>query len=179
MGIVITTHSIEEQTLFQEGQTFLIKEAEMLDSGLYNEWLALLTGDVFYKIPIRITRERHAPSQFSSRSWHMNEDLGSLKMRVARTYTDYNWAEDPPSRIRHFLTNFRLGEIIEKEDCIEVEIKSNMLLYRSKFDSPAHDLLSGERSDLLRKKGGEWKLAGRTILLDHTTMGINSLGFFL
>jgi ethylbenzene dioxygenase beta subunit len=166
-------------TISHEGEQFLIMEAEILDSGQYKEWLAMLTDDIVYQIPIRITRERHASTQFSDQSWHMNEDKGSLNMRIARVYTDYNWVEDPPSRSRHFLTNFRIMELFVKEDVIEVLFKSNLLLFRNKFDNTNHDLVSAERQDLLRKHKGVWKLAKRLVLLDHTTMGMSNLGVFL
>jgi 3-phenylpropionate/cinnamic acid dioxygenase small subunit len=171
--------SDEYQKISREGEQFLLLEAEILDSGRYKEWLNMLTDDIVYQIPIRITRERHASSQFSDQSWHMNEDKGSLDMRIARVYTDYNWVEDPPSRSRHFLTNFRIKELRVQEHVTEVLFRSNLLLFRNKFDHTNHDLVSAERQDLLRKDKGVWKLANRLVLLDHTTMGMSNLGVFL
>ncbi|SDW57904.1 aromatic-ring-hydroxylating dioxygenase subunit beta [Paenibacillus sp. CF384] len=170
------------EQLLQEGQNFLIHEAELLDNGNYAEWMALLTSDIRYQIPIRLTRERHAPSPFSDQAFHMNENLASIQMRVERTFSDYNWAEDPPSRTRHFLTNFRLADVRESSDgAVEIVVLSNLLLFRSRFDSPAYDLVSGEREDTIRECGGAggWKLSRRFVRLDHTTMGISSLGIFL
>lgn len=179
MNTAIDLYAPATQRLYAEGQTFLIHEAELLDAGQYADWLKLLTEDIRYQIPIRITRERHADSDFSDRSWHMNENVGSIRMRVERTFSDYNWAEDPPSRTRHFLSNFRLVELAGSEGQPELVIRTNLLLYRSRFDSPSHDLISGERTDRLRKTAEGWKLARRLVLLDHTTMGISSLGIFL
>jgi 3-phenylpropionate/cinnamic acid dioxygenase small subunit len=176
-----TLNAATNQQWFEEGKAFLIREAELLDQGLYAQWMEELTEDIRYQIPIRVTRERHASSVFSDQSWHMNETIGSIRMRIERTYTDYNWAEDPPSRIRHFLTNFRWVESRERVGTGEVEatIKSNLLLFRSRFDSPSNDLISGERTDTLRRTAVGWKLTQRLVLLDHTTMGISSLGIFL
>ncbi|QHW34338.1 aromatic-ring-hydroxylating dioxygenase subunit beta [Paenibacillus rhizovicinus] len=165
--------------LLLEGEQFLIREAELLDRGQYGDWIGLLAADIRYQIPIRITRERHAASPFSDQAWHMNENMGSIAMRVERTFSDYNWAEDPPSRTRHFLTNFRLSEAVDRGGEQEIVVRSNLLLFRSRFDSPAYELVSGEREDTLRRTSDGWRLAKRIVWLDHTTMGISSLGIFL
>ena len=162
-----------------EGEQFLIAEAEILDKGDYKKWLTQVSDDILYRIPLRTTRERNAHSQFSSQSWHMYEDRGSLEMRVARVYTDYNFVEEPPSRSRHFLTNFRVASVKLSESTTELLMKCNLLLYRNKLDFTSYDLLSGEREDLLRKEQGVWKLAKRTVYLDHTTMGMSNLAIFL
>jgi ethylbenzene dioxygenase beta subunit len=162
-----------------EGEQFLLSEANILDTGDYKKWLTLLSEDILYRIPLRTTRERYAASQFSRHSWHMYEDRASLEMRVDRVYTDYNFVEDPPSRSRHFLTNFRVEKVNHTETTTELLMKCNMLLYRNKFDFTTYDLLSGEREDLLRKDQGVWKLAKRTVYLDHTTMGMSNLAIFL
>lgn len=170
----------QRQELLLAGQQFLIKEAELLDDGNYSEWIKLLAEDIRYQIPIRLTRERHASSPFSDQAWHMNENYKSIEMRVERTFSDYNWAEDPPSRTRHFLSNFRLNEVrTSSGGRKEIVVKSNLLLFRSRFDSPTYELVSGEREDSLRLDEQGWKLARRLVKLDHTTMGISSLGIFL
>jgi len=168
----------EERALLWEAERFLFEEAEMLDAGRYDEWLRLLTDDIVYLIPIRSTREKHA-EPFSAESWHMKEDRASLQMRVARVYTEYNWAEDPPSRSRRFVTNLRLTRTRRNELITEATIKCNVLLFRGKFDSPSHALLSGEREDVLRREEGVWKLAKRTVRLDHTTIGMSNLALFI
>lgn len=160
---------------YQEGIQFFYHEAELLDDRRYQDWLQLLTDDVVYQIPIRLTREKAANNDFSSASWLMNETKSSLKMRVHRSYTDYDWAEDPPSRTRRFLTNFR---IVKNDVNDEVLFKVNFLLFRGKFDEISPHLISGERHDTLRQVDGSWKLAKRLVYLDHTTVPMNNLSVF-
>lgn len=179
MAKTIQNQLVDKDLLVREGERFLYTEAEILDAGDYQKWLTLLTDDIAYQIPIRTTRERNAHSSFSSQAFHMNENKASLEMRVARVYTDYNFVEDPPSRSRHFLTNFRLVSVDKTNSKCEMVMKCNMLIYRSKFDFVSHDVLSGEREDTLRKEDGRWKLAKRTVYLDHTTMGMSNLAIFL
>ena len=101
----------------------------------FEEWLDLMAEDFTYRIPVRVTRERAAArSEFSDLAYHMNETKSTMEMRVQRSYSQYNWAEDPISRTRHLLTNFRARMDEEKEN--EIHFKTNFLLYRGQFDSP-------------------------------------------
>jgi len=126
-------------------------------------------------MPVRVTRDRASGSGFSSTSWHMNEDRGSIEHRISRLETNFAFAEDPPSRTRHFITNIRVSPIGENE----FFVKSNLLLYRNRMDHPTYHLISAERHDTLRKVNGEWKLAKRLVLLDQSTLGTQNLAIFL
>ena len=161
---------------YWEVYSFLMDEAEMLDDHREREWLELFTDDAEYLMPVRVTRERGEGDGFSEDSNYFEETRGSLELRVRRLETEYAWAEDPPSRTRHFVTNIRVAEG-EEED--EVAVKSNLLLYRSRGSDPEHDLISAERRDVLRKEEGQWKLRRRVILLDHSVVTTHNLAVFL
>jgi len=163
------------EELRREVEAFLLKEAELLDNLRYREWLNLLTEDIRYVAPVRITREREKGAGFVEGMTHFDEDYTSLEMRIVRLETEFAWAEDPPSRTRHFVSNIRVGE----PEGDEVPVVSNLLLFRSRGDSPHYDLLSCERHDVLRRVNGEWKLARRTILLDHSSLPTHNLAVFL
>jgi 3-phenylpropionate/cinnamic acid dioxygenase small subunit len=155
---------------------FLNHEAELLDRGDVRAWLDLLTPDVTYRVPVRITRERAAGNGFSTTSWHLNETFGSLEARVARLETEYAWAEDPPSRTRRFVTNVRVDQA-DGEDLVRVA--SNLLLFRSRDASPEYQLISGERRDLLRRSDDSWRIAQRYVYLDHSTLSTQNLALFM
>ena len=54
------------------------------------------------------------------------------------------------------------------------------MLYRTRGDVPAFDILSAERHDVLRRaETGELQLARRTILLDQSTVLTHNIGFFM
>ncbi|MBP1154922.1 MULTISPECIES: aromatic-ring-hydroxylating dioxygenase subunit beta [unclassified Paenibacillus] len=162
--------------LLQEITEFLNKESELLDDRKFKEWFDLFTEDMSYQIPIRFTADRKQSSDFCSNAWVMNEDRGSMEVRLSRLDTDYAWAEIPASRTRHFVSNIRLYEG-EKDD--EVLVKENLLVYRSMFDDPTYDLLSGERQDTLRRVDTGWKIAKRVVYLDQTTISTHNLAIFL
>jgi ethylbenzene dioxygenase beta subunit len=168
--------------VIREVLDFLHREAALLDEGRYREWLSLLTEDVVYRIPVRLTRERPPQGGYGGIAegmLHMDEDRASLEMRVARLETGFAWAEDPPSRLRHFVTNVRVGEPVRGNRGEEVEVCSYLLLFRSRWDRPDFTFLSAERQDLLRRENGGWKLARRLVILDHSTLPTHNLSFFL
>ncbi|AFK20974.1 3-phenylpropionate/cinnamic acid dioxygenase subunit beta (plasmid) [Haloferax mediterranei ATCC 33500] len=159
-----------------ECEEFLFDEAERLDDGKLHEWLELLTDDVEYRVPRRVTRERGSEqSSFSEDGFLYREDMGTLTTRVERYDREYAWAENPPSRTRRFVSNVRVHD--ESDD--EIRVKSNLLLYRNQGDTTEHDLLVGEREDQLRRVDGALKLARRTVYLDQTILATRNLSFFL
>ena len=84
-------------------------EADLLDAQDCDAWLALLTDDIRYLMPVRVTTAHDAGD---SRGGHGALRRGPVLAgkRVARFATEHAWTEDPPSRIRHFITNVRCFE---------------------------------------------------------------------
>jgi ethylbenzene dioxygenase subunit beta len=160
-------------------EAFLFHEAQLLDENRLREWFGLLTEDVRYQVPIRIAKEQGAEpgiTGVATQGFHLDEDYDSLAMRVERVETGFAWAEDPPSRIRHFIANVRVAEAGNGAD--ELDVRSNVLVYRSRWDRPNYDVLSAERQDVLRRVNGEWKLARRMVILDSSALPTHNLSFF-
>ncbi len=167
--------SFDELT-YREASEFLMREAELLDNRQFTEWLALLTEDIYYNMPIRVTRDNNEKSQDLSEGAWLSENRKSLEMRIKRLTTKGALSEEPPSRTRHFVSNIRVRGGSQEN---EVEINSNLLLYRTRGDSSHYDLFSAERKDVLRRINGNWKLARRDILLDQSVLGSQDLSVFL
>ena len=160
--------------LWFEVVTWLDREAELLDTGQLEPWLALLTDDIRYTMPIRLTRERGGGSDVDFGAPHFQEDMGTLRMRVERLKTEFAWAEDPPSRTRRFVTNVRprvLGE--------GVDVRSYLLLYRSRGDDTSVEMLSAERHDLLRRTNDGLRLCNREVTIDQATLAVRNLAQLL
>jgi ethylbenzene dioxygenase beta subunit len=153
-------------------------EAELLDDGRLHEWMDLLTDDIVYQVPVRIHKEVTDDTRVTgvqSRSFHMDETRTSLEMRVDRVDTGFAWAEEPPSRLRHHISNVRVTPGAADG---ELSVRSNVLIYRSRWDRPEHALLSCERFDTFRSVDGVWKLARRWVVLDVTSVPTHNLSFF-
>lgn len=157
---------------------WLYDEAELLDDGRLDDWLELLTDDVVYQVPIRIHKEVNDSVRVTgvqTDAFHLDEDRTSLQLRVDRVATGFAWAEEPPSRIRHHVANVRVRHT-ERDD--EYAVRSNLLLYRGRWDRPEHDLISAERHDLVREVDGGYRLARRLVVLDATTLPTLNITFF-
>ena len=128
-----------------------------------------------FQLALRETVVRARGRGFVEGTYHLNENYGSLASKVARNETSYAWAEDPPSRLRHFVTNVRVRRT---EDVDVLEVRSNVLIYRTRQDQTVPQILSGERHDLLRREAGELKLLKRSVLLDLTVIGTHNLSLF-
>jgi 3-phenylpropionate/cinnamic acid dioxygenase small subunit len=159
-----------------EASTFLTCEAETLDQQRWGDWLDLLTDDVRYVMPIRVTAPRGAHDEVLGGMAHFDEDRYTLGKRVERLLTEYAWAEDPPSRTRRFVTNIRVQD---GESPGELVVRSYLLLFRSRGDVHAADLVSAERTDTLRREADGLKLARREILVDESVLRTQNLAVFL
>jgi 3-phenylpropionate/cinnamic acid dioxygenase small subunit len=155
---------------------FLYHEAELLDNARHREWLALLTRDIVYRAPVRVTRAHTLADSSLAGMAHFDEDHYSLTKRVERLETEHAIAEDPPSRTRRHLSNVRCWQDAGATDVLA---RSNLLLFRSRGDVQPPDLLSAERTDLLRWEDGGLKLARRDILFDESVLRTQNLAVFL
>lgn len=154
---------------------FYNREAELLDEKALEAWLDLLTEDVTYAMPIRVSREKGAErSEFSDEGYNYREDRSTLEARVERFQSEFAWAEDPPSRTRHFVTNVR----VEAVDGDELQTKTNLLLFRGQGGETDGTILSAERHDTLRRTDDGLKLAERNVYLDHTVMPMKNIPVF-
>ncbi|HXW46766.1 MAG TPA: 3-phenylpropionate/cinnamic acid dioxygenase subunit beta [Streptosporangiaceae bacterium] len=154
---------------------FLVEEAALLDAGDYEGWLGLLTDDIRYLMPVRVTTARGAGFDTLADMGHFDEDMYALRKRVQRLATDHAWTEDPPSRTRHFVTNVRTFR--NAADALLVE--SALLMFRSRGDTREADLLSAGRADLLRETGDGLRLARREISVDESVLRTQNLAVFL
>jgi 3-phenylpropionate/cinnamic acid dioxygenase small subunit len=160
----------------EEVLDFLYREAELLDTGRLEDWLALLTDDVQYRMPVRLTRERASPTDRSDEMQFFWDDRATIELRIRRLRTDFAWAEDPPSRTRHFVSNVRIAPAAGAD---EVEVRSYVLVYRNRGETAAYELLSGERRDVLRQVAGAWRLARREVTIDQASLAHQNLAIFV
>jgi phthalate 3,4-dioxygenase subunit beta len=159
-----------------QAHQFLVDEAYLLDAQQYETWLDTLTDDIRYIMPVRVTTARGAGFDTSPGMAHFDEDKYSLRQRVARFTTEHAWTEDPPSRLRHFITNVRTFAC---DDERHLEVESAELLFRSRGDINESALLSCGREDLLRWCDDRWKLARRNIIADESVLRMQNLAVFL
>jgi 3-phenylpropionate/cinnamic acid dioxygenase small subunit len=173
----------------REVEQFLYREARLLDERRFHEWLQLLTDDVRYWMGSRSNRypksskaiaildpDRYVEDDLTKADELaiLDEDMASLTSRVVRLDTGMAWAEDPPSRTRHLITNIE----VEPGDAVaEVKVYSNFMVYRSRAETE-QDFYVGARRDVLRRMAGAWKIAGRKITLDQNVLLAKNVSIF-
>jgi 3-phenylpropionate/cinnamic acid dioxygenase small subunit len=108
-----------------------------------------------------------------------DEGKDTLTRRVKQIRTGVHWAEQPPSRICHIVSNIQVVSAAPAGSSpTEVEAKSRFIVYRNRVETET-DFLVGKREDLLRRVNGGWKIARRKIVLDQSVLLAKNLTFFI
>lgn len=170
-------------------EQLLYREARLLDERRLHEWVELFTDDVRYWMPVRTSRypviskaigildqERYNAGELAQEDELaiLDETKDTLKARIARLDSGMAWAEDPPSRTRHMITNI---EVEEGNAASELKVYSNYLVYRTRGETE-QDLYVGQREDMLRHVDGAWKIARRKITLDQSVLLAKNVSIF-
>jgi 3-phenylpropionate/cinnamic acid dioxygenase small subunit len=162
-----------------EVQRLYAVEAQLLDQHRYADWLELFAEDLHYWAPVRTNRLRRQQALADGSPGEVaifDETKASLAWRIRRFDSGMAWAEDPPSRTRHLITNVtvRPGE----EDG-EYVAESAFLCYRNRLEREV-DIYAGSRTDILRRsEDGGLLIARRTILLDQNVLLAKNISTFL
>tara|TARA_R110000787_G_scaffold187146_8_gene299082 strand:+ start:2609 stop:3163 length:555 start_codon:yes stop_codon:yes gene_type:complete len=161
---------LDELRTYHEIQKWLYHEARLLDEERFEEWLALLTPDIHYWLPLRENRfrkdRRPAPTPATSASVY-NEEFADLELRIKRFDTGLVWSEDPAPRLCRTISNIEvLGEVPGNDAESGLSVHSNISVLRSRRQDE-ENTFNAKRQDLFRKVDGRWKLARRHILATH------------
>ena len=153
-----------------EVEQFLYFEAALLDERRYADWYRLMADDIRYFMPSRMNRLMHELDRESTTGQQLglfDDNKRSLGWRVEQLLTRKHWAEDPPSRTRHVITNIRIEATAGAD---EYAVRSNFLVYRNRLETEV-DVWVGERQDVLRRREPlAWQIARRTIVLDQNVV---------
>jgi 3-phenylpropionate/cinnamic acid dioxygenase small subunit len=180
---------IADHDLIREIEQFLYREARLLDDRRFHDWLELFTDDVRYWMTGRTNRYPKSskaiaildPDRYVENDIGADDELAildeskeTLTARVARLDTGMAWAEDPPSRTRHFVNNI---EVEPGDSDSELKVYSNFIVYRSRGETE-QDFYVGSRQDMLRRVGGAWKIASRRLVLDQNVLTAKNVSVF-
>lgn len=173
---------IVEAELGYRIQQFYFREAELLDDGRFADWLDLMAEDLVYWAPTRTNRLRRQQALSIARAGEAafyDETKDSLEWRIRRFDSGMAWAEDPPSRTRHIISNVVARRVPDAQASIDEEyaVRSAFLVWRSRLEREL-DLYAGTRIDRIRVVEGRFQIAHRTILFDSNVLMVKNISTF-
>jgi naphthalene 1,2-dioxygenase subunit beta len=170
--------SCVEDATCREVERLLYREARLLDSELYSEWLEqVLDPAIRYVVvsrELRYRKERRydAPAEV----FIFNDDFTFLKARVDQFNSGMQWRTDPPERYRRLVTNI---EVFMAAKPNELVVRSNLLTQRSRRAYEI-DQFTCCREDLVRRcPTGSLRLVQRRIDFDERSVAGRNLLLFL
>jgi 3-phenylpropionate/cinnamic acid dioxygenase small subunit len=173
-----------DRDLHFEVEQLYYDEADLLDENRFADWLDLLADDLEYWMPIRTNRLRRQQAlsvAARGEAAFYDETKDSLAWRIRRFDSGMAWAEDPPSRTRHLVTNVVAHHVDPAEHpgfgSDDLLVRSAFLVYRNRLERE-ENVFAGKRTDVLRRTGSGLLVARRTILLDQSLLLAKNLSTF-
>ncbi len=158
-GVLVTLE------LAYQVEQFYNREARLMNQRQHRQWLeSMVHPDVHYWLPItevRFTRDKR-PAPTPDDGGIFNDSYSDLDDRVKRLETGMVWMEDPPSKIRHLISNV---EVFHADQEQQLSVYSNFHIYRNRRQREETNLIGG-REDILVREGDEFKILKRKINLD-------------
>ena len=149
-------------------ESFLHREARLMDENAYDEWLSLWTDDALYWVPCN--RDDSDPTREISAIY---DDRTRLQARIDRLKSGVAYAQDPKSRMRRLISNIE----IEDADHGELIVSSNFMLVELRRSK--QDLFAGRTIHRLRPEGDSFRICHKKVLLVNNDEVIDNLTFLV
>ncbi|AVO53202.1 3-phenylpropionate/cinnamic acid dioxygenase subunit beta [Ectopseudomonas mendocina] len=161
----------------REVEAFLLREARLLDDERWDDWLAGLSEAIHYWMPgieNRRREDRSGPYKLEHMAF-FDDGLRELQRRVARFKQPSAWAENPPTRNVHLVTNI---EVFAGAEVDEYVVHSCFINVRSRGLDEQHQI-TGRREDVIRREADGLKLLKRKILIPNAMLLCKNINTFL
>jgi benzoate/toluate 1,2-dioxygenase subunit beta len=149
-------------------ESFLYREARLMDEHRYEDWLALFDDDALYWIPSN--RDDVDPSREVSIAYANREHLA---LQVARLASGRAYTQDPPARLCRVVSNVEL----EPSGDRDVTVRSVFLLQAVR--AGRERTISGRVTHRLRERDGTLRIASKKIALAANDEVLSDLTFLL
>ena len=149
-------------------ESFLYREARLMDEHQYDEWLSLWTDDALYWVPCN--RDDLDPTREVSLIY---DDRTRLEDRIDRLKGPAAHAQDPESRMRRVISNVE----VEEGNNGEVTVSSNCML--AELRRGTQDVFAGRTIHKLRHEGDGFRMAYKKVLLVNNDEFIDNLTFLI
>lgn len=167
-------NSLGDPLLYFDVRCFQAREVAALQSADYDNWLAMMAPDVTYRVPVvSVSEDVKATESGPCELAHYDDNLETLKIRVARMRSRMAWTEIPPSRVRYFIEPISI-----KTEGADVLVRSNFMVYQTRLQREENWYV-GLRDDRLRRDGASFLLAERVAVIDRTVLPGKNLTVFV
>lgn len=150
----------------------------MLDNRWYKDWLELLDGDFTYRMPVPITPDNPVAPHYDASAFVIDETRETLAdhwvRRLEPDMWEIAWAEVPPVRFRHFITNVRVRILGDSR----YDVRSNVLLSATR-QSDQSNFMAVERYDTIEESSNGFRLLSRFVVPETTVFGLPQLRIIL
>jgi PAH dioxygenase small subunit len=149
--------------VYHDIQHFLFREALLLDHRRFDEWIALLSNDVVFRMPARFARE--IGMEFPADVDCFHDDRRAIAARIKRLQerTDPQADQHLGIQTRRFIANV----IVCPCDRDEYNVLSYVLLSVCRSGEAQNTVFSAERYDRLRRSSRTFKIVRREIVVDQ------------
>lgn len=169
-----TLLSFEEVSRVEQ---FLLREARLLDNERWDEWLQTVSEAIHYWMPgIENRRREDKTGPYCLEHMAFFDDgIRELQRRVSRFKQPSAWAENPPTRNVHLVSNIEVygtatpGEYLAYSCFINVRSRG--------LDEQSQ--IAGRREDVLRVESDGLKLLKRKILIPNAMLLCKNINTFL
>lgn len=156
-----------------EAEDFLFHEAQLLDERRFDVWLSLFTATGIYWLPI------HADAAPDAATSLIYDESLRREERVYRLLNTPAYAQTPPSRTQHGISNVR----VEDDPADGVRVYSNQVVHelrRADYRQAAggeQRALVGQCEHRLADDNGRWRIALKKVVLLDRDLPITNLTF--
>jgi 3-phenylpropionate/cinnamic acid dioxygenase small subunit len=165
--------------LHAEVRAFLDREAELIDGRQFAAWLSLVTDDFAYRMPVPLTPDNPETPPYDEWALVIDESRETLAEHWFRRFDpdmwEMAWAENPPVRYRHFISNVRVRHTGSAN---VYDVRSNVIVTATR-QSDRPSALYVERFDRLTREGGELLLQERVVVSESTVIEFAQLRVIL
>lgn len=153
-----------------DAETWLYREARLLDERRYDEWFGLWDRDGVYWIPAN--EDDYDPATHVSLLY---KDWVGLRDRVERLGSGVAYAQSPPSRLRRLVSNVEVEAVADAPGL--TALRSNFLLVELRRH--VQDVFAGTALHTLRLEDGRARIVRKVVRLLDNDEPIDNLTFLL
>ena len=159
-----------------EAEDFVFEEARLIDERHFEAWLQLFAEGGLYWIPIV---EDSDPTRETS---ILYDDDALRELRITHMFHERNFAQMPPSRTVHQVTNVQVWHEEGQEEAL---VRCNLVVHEIRTGDHLQLGLGDQRALAskceyrLRHQDGKWRIALKKVVLINRHLPITNLSFLL